>query len=218
MASQLNQINQPEACNDSSGKLTRQDLMIILHDLVYILSAVAVIFMFFFRVVTVEGDSMNPTLCNRDRVIMLSGIWYDDPAAGDIVVARIPSFSAEPLIKRIIAVEGDTVDIDYAAGNVLVNGESLQEAYIPEPTFRDFEEAGLTFPQEIGEGCVFLLGDNRNMSYDSRFYLIGQVDRRNILGKVVFLAFPGRSAASGRMEYSRIGMIEQEVRDGTGNE
>lgn len=195
---------------EESQKLTIHDLMIMLHDLVYILCAVALVFMFFFRLVTVDGDSMYPTLCHQDQVIMLSGLWYDEPAPGDVVVVRAPAFSSEPLIKRIVAVEGDTVDIDFVSGEVSVNGVVLKEEYIPEPTFRDFEEAGMAYPIEIEKGCVFLLGDNRNVSYDSRFHLIGQVDTRNILGKVVFLAFPGLDHESGQREYHRIGMMEQE--------
>lgn len=192
-------------------KLTVQDLMIMLHDLVYILAAVALTFMFFFRLVTVDGDSMYPTLCNQDQVIMLCGSWYYEPAAGDIVVARAPDFSSEPLVKRIVAVEGDTVDIDFVSGTVSVNGQVLSEEYIPEPTYRDFADAGMEFPLKVEEGCVFLLGDNRNVSYDSRFAPIGQVDERNILGKVVFLAFPGQDHVSGRRDFHRIGIMEQEA-------
>lgn len=198
---------------DISGeqKLTVRDLMIMLHDLVYILGAVAVVFMFFFRLVTVDGDSMYPTLCDQDRVIMLSSLWYTEPASGDIVVAHAPDFSGEPLIKRIIAVEGDTVDIDFESGSVFVNGARLEEEYIPEPTFQDFSTDGMVFPLQIGEGCVFLMGDNRNVSYDSRFRQIGQVDVRNLLGKVIFLAFPGRDHVTGQREFHRIGSMEQEA-------
>ena len=153
---------------------------------------------------------MYPTLCNQDQVIMLSEIWYDAPQPGDIVVARAPSFSTEPLVKRIVAVEGDLVDYDPKSGLIRVNGETLHEAHIPLSTFQDYDAAGLLFPIVVEEGCVFLLGDNRSVSYDSRFSLIGQVDSRNILGKVVFLAFPGRDHISGQRDYSRIGMTEQE--------
>lgn len=191
-------------------KLTVQDLMVLMHDLVYILAAVAVLFMFFFRLVSVDGDSMYPTLCNQDQVIMLCGMWYTNPQPGDIVVARVPDFSSEPLVKRIVAVEGDIVDIDFESGSVSVNGQLLQEEYVPEPTYLDFKESGTAFPLQVEEGCVFLLGDNRNVSYDSRYSLIGQVDERNILGKVVFLAFPGRDYSSGQREFCRIGMMEQE--------
>ena len=209
---QLNHSGQPDQPESGNQKLTVQDLLIMLHDLVYILCTVALVFMFFFRLVTVEGDSMYPTLCNQDQVIMLSGIWYAEPAAGDIVVARAPAFSSDPLIKRIVAVEGDTVDIDFLSGSVSVNGELLEEEYIPEPTYRDFEDSGLTFPLQVEDGCVFLLGDNRNMSYDSRYGLIGQVDSRNIIGKVIFLAFPGQDQMTGQRDFHRIGTMEQEAK------
>ena len=207
------QVNQSVESSSVAAqqKLTVEDLMILMHDLVYILAAVALTFMFFFRLVTVDGDSMYPTLCNQDQVIMLCGIWYSDPSPGDIVVARAPDFSSDPLVKRIVAVEGDTVDIDFVSGSVSVNGQVLHEEYVPEPTYRDFEESGLQFPLKVEEGCVFLLGDNRNVSYDSRYSLIGQVDQRNILGKVVFLAFPGPDYFSGQRDYHRIGMMEQEA-------
>lgn len=205
----MEEVKTAESEAAAEQKLTVEDLMILLHDIVYILCAVALTFMFFFRLVTVDGDSMYPTLCNQDQVIMLCGMWYSDPAAGDIVVARAPEFSTEPLVKRIVAVGGDTVDIDYDSGCVSVNGKLLQEEYIPEPTFRNFEDHGLTFPLEVEEGCVFLLGDNRNVSYDSRFSLIGQVDERNILGKVVFLAFPGQDHILHQREFHRIGWMEE---------
>jgi len=197
--------------SSAQEKLTVQDLMVLLHDLVYILGAVALVFMFLFRLVTVDGESMYPTLCNQDQVIMLSGIWYGEPLAGDIVVVRAPAFSPEPLIKRIVAVEGDVVDIDFSCGTVTVNGAVLQEEYVPEPTYRDFADSGVTFPLEVEKGCVFLLGDNRNVSYDSRYNLIGQVDQRNILGKVFFLAYPGKNADTGKRDFGRIGAIEQEA-------
>ena len=178
-----------------------EDLMTLLHDLVYILGTVALVFVFFFRVVTVDGDSMCPTLRDRDKVLLLSSIWYGDPQTGDIVVARIPAFSSEPIVKRVIAVGGDVVDIDFDTGQVFVNGQVLEEAYIPEPTRRDFGQQGTDFPLTVEPGCVFLMGDNRNESYDSRFEKIGQVDERNILGRVIFLMIPGS-------DWSRIGTID----------
>ena len=205
----MEELQMKENTKPDEQKLTVEDLMILLHDLVYILAAVALTFMFFFRLVTVDGDSMYPTLCNQDQVIMLCGMWYSDPEAGDIVVARAPDFSPEPLVKRVVAVEGDTVDIDFASGSVSVNGQVLQEEYVPEPTYQHFEEEGLSFPLQVEEGCVFLLGDNRNVSIDSRYSLIGQVDERNILGKVVFLAFPGPDHIAHQRDYHRIGWMEE---------
>ena len=185
-----------------------EDLMVLLHDLVYILGTVALLFLFFIRVVTVDGDSMLPTLQDQDNLMLLSNLWYHDPQPGDVVVARVPEFSPEPIVKRVIAVEGDVVDIDFEEGTVSVNGCVLEEAYIMEPTYRDFAEAGTEFPLTVEPGCVFLLGDNRNVSYDSRYAPLGQVDKRNILGKVIFLMLPGSDKETHARDLERIGTIE----------
>lgn len=184
-----------------------EDLMTLLHDLVYILGVVAVVFVFFVRVVTVDGKSMQPTLQERDHLLLLSNLWYTEPEAGDVVVARIPGFSDEPIVKRVIAVEGDVVDIDFESGTVAVNGVILEEKYIAEPTYRDFGELGVDFPVVIKPGCVFLMGDNRNVSYDSRYAPIGQVDTRYILGRVIFLVMPGSDEETHARDYDRIGKI-----------
>ena len=183
-----------------------EDLMTLLHDLVYILAAVALVFTFFVRIITVDGISMEPTLRQEDKLVLLSRLWYREPQRGDLVVARIPEFSRDPIVKRVIAVEGDVVDIDFYAGTVSVNGTVLEEDYISGPTHLNFMEKGLSFPVEIQENCVFLLGDNRNQSYDSRFGTIGQVDQRNVVGKVIYLLLPGGEADD--RDYGRIGTIE----------
>lgn len=184
------------------------DGMLLLHDLVYILAIVVIIFTFFVRLSKVEGDSMNPTLVNQDRMLLLSSVWYQKPERGDIVVARIPSFSKDPIVKRVIAVEGDTVDIDFENGIVYVNKEALEEPYISELTYRQFYDEGMTFPVTIEKNHVFLMGDNRNESYDSRYASIGQVDQRCILGKAILLAFPGRNSTTGNWDLSRFGLVK----------
>jgi len=184
-----------------------EDLMTLLHDLVYILAAVALVFTFFVRLVTVDGISMEPTLREEDKLILLSRLWYREPERGDIVVARIPEFSRDPIVKRVIAVEGDVVDIDFRSGTVTVNGTVLEEDYISAPTHLDFAEKGLTFPVQIQEDCVFLMGDNRNQSYDSRFGAIGQVDQRNVVGKVIYLLLPGPDQQIRDWDFDRIGKI-----------
>lgn len=185
-----------------------EDLLTLLHDLVYILATVALVFTFFIRVITVDGASMEPTLQAEDKLVLLSNLWYWEPQRGDVVVAQIPDFSPDPIVKRIIAVEGDTVDIDFKAGTVSVNGCVLEEAYVSGPTNRNFDAYGVSFPMRIEENCVFLLGDNRNLSYDSRFEAIGQVDRRNIMGKVIYLMLPGSDEETQCRDFDRVGKIE----------
>lgn len=189
-----------------SGKKNRGDWAILFHDLVYILAAVVLVFTFFVRMSRVEGDSMNPTLVNHDRMLLLSNVWYTSPQRGDIVVARIPEFSKDPIVKRVIAVEGDTVYIDFENGVVYVNGVALEELYVKEPTYRSFGQDGMTYPMVIEKGHVFLMGDNRNDSYDSRYGIIGQVDQRCILGKAFFITLPGKD--SGSRDLSRFGLVD----------
>ena len=99
------------------------------------------------------------------------------------MVLREESFLEEPIVKRVIATEGQTVDIDFEAGVVYVDGEALDEPYINEPTYM---EEGTEFPLTVPEGCIFVMGDNRNHSSDSRDSRLGTVDTRCVLGKAVF--------------------------------
>lgn len=192
----------------ASGRwFTPRDLLTLLHDLVYILAVIVLVFVFFVRMITVDGDSMQPTLQNDDRLVLLSSLWYSEPERGDVVVARIPDFSSSPIVKRVIAVEGDVIDIDFETGSVYVNGELIHEDYILEPTLRHFGEEGVAFPLVIEKGHVFLMGDNRNDSYDSRYAPIGQVDCRYILGKVIYLAVPGSDQETHTTDFERVGAL-----------
>lgn len=183
------------------------DCYTLLHDLVYILAFVTLFFVFALRVVSVSGSSMYPTLVNRDYVTLLSNVFYRDIKPGDIVVARVPTFDEEPIVKRVIATAGQTVDIDFEQGVVYVDGVALEEDYISEPTYNQFYERGVTFPLKVDPGHIFLLGDNRNDSYDSRLALIGQVDTRYVLGKVVFLMLPGYDERTETRSFGRFGVI-----------
>ena len=128
---------------------------------------------------------MESTLFSRDRVL-ISNLFYT-PEQGDIVVFRKASYKEEALIKRVIALEGQTVDIDFEEGLVYVDGVALNEPYVNTPTNMQLDfEGEITVP----EGCVFVLGDNRNKSNDSRDDRIGCIDERFILGRVVLRITP----------------------------
>ena len=174
-------------------------------DTMYFLAAILVIYMMFFRVVMVVGPSMYNTLMQGDRLLLVSGLLYTEPKQGDIVVCSKDDFEGgQCFIKRVIAVEGQEVYIDFATGKVEVDGEELDEPYLYSPTMRD---EGVDFPLVVGEGQVFVMGDNRMRSTDSRSPDIGLVDEREILGKAVFLIIPGNNGGSEKAQWSRIGWI-----------
>jgi len=143
------------------------------------------VFTFAFRVVGVVGSSMVPTLEDGQRLI-ISNLFYK-PKYGDIVVLRKLEFKEQPIVKRVIATEGQTVDIDFDAGIVYVDGEALEEPYVNALVSEreDFDE-----PVTVPAGCVFVMGDNRNASTDSRYAPIGCVDTRLILGKAYCRIYP----------------------------
>lgn len=213
-----NPVNQPQVSEDKAetakeknkeGNLW-QSLYLYLHDAVYILAAVMLVFVFLFRVVTVSGSSMYPTLVNQDYVALLSNVFYhgDQIENGDVVVALVPAFDKEPIVKRVIATEGQTVNIDYLTGIVYVDGVALDEPYINEPIRGSWGDRGVTFPYTVEEGHVFLMGDNRNHSSDSRLLSIGQVDTRYILGKVTCVMVPGPDEVKNdERDFGRIGAV-----------
>ena len=160
-----------------------------LFDLVRMLAVITLVFVFFFRLNGVSGSSMYPTLVDKDYLVLESNFLYRDAKQGDIVVLYTPPFSDndELLVKRVIAVEGQEVNIDFANGLVYVDGEVIEEAYINEATQKKLDFIG---PQTVPEGCVFVMGDNRNASTDSRDKRIGMVDERLIIGKVYMVIYP----------------------------
>lgn len=147
---------------------------------------VFIVFHFIIQVVTVKGSSMEPTLENQDRLV-ISNLFYT-PETGDIVVLSDKTGLDEALIKRIIALPGQTVDIN-ENGEVLVDGKVLSEPYIAE--FIDEDHRGnMDYPLTVPEGTVFVMGDNRNHSTDSRFLEVGFVEEGEILGRVIFRLLP----------------------------
>ena len=189
----------------------REELYQLLHDLVYILAVVTVIFVFFVRLVTVSGPSMTPTLLDRDYVAVLSNLFYRNVEAGDVIVADVPTFSEEEaIVKRVIATEGQTVDIQYDAngvGAVYIDGQALEETYIHEPMYAPYYET-IQFPLTVPEDCVFVMGDNRNHSTDSRYVDIGVFETKYILGKALMIVWPGRENIDDKRDFSRIGAVD----------
>ena len=149
-------------------------------------------------------DFMVPTLQNNDRLIVVNSLLDDHYKQGDIVVLRKETFLPEPIVKRVVAVGGQTVDINFNTGSVMVDGKLLQEDYINALTLL---QEGTQFPLTVPEGSVFVMGDNRNASSDSRDSRLGTVDTRYVIGRAVLLAFPGQDMDTGSRQFSRIGLI-----------
>lgn len=153
--------------------------------LVFALAVLVLVFAFCVRIVVVSGSSMNNTLSSGDRLLVQSTFYT--PQRGDVVVVDSYINYGKPLVKRIIAKGGDTVDIDTQAGVVYVNGQPLNEPYTAEGTYT---AGNMQFPLTVPEGSLFLMGDNRQHSTDSRDTSIGFIDERDILGKVLLRIFP----------------------------
>ena len=183
----------------------KKTVLTYLHDLVYLLAIVLVLFLVCFRVVVVSGPSMNDTLKDGDYLLLINGMFFQDYQMGDVIVASKDTFrDGEPIIKRVIATEGQTVDIDFVNGIVYVDGKALVEPYISSGTYMP---EGMVFPLVVKENHIFVLGDNRMNSKDSRSNEIGQIDCREVLGKAVFLVFPG-AAQNEKREFDRIGVVK----------
>lgn len=193
-----NNSEQTKEFTQSSGVLSCFEWV---ESIITALIIVVVIFTFLFRIVTVSGDSMLPNLESKYRLI-LSSFMYQ-PKQGDVVVITHTQLP-EPIIKRVIALPGQKVDIDNKTGRVSVDGKVVDESTyiqngitkIPEGTS---DNSTLTFPQTVPAGHVFVLGDNRPVSEDSRYTKVGMVDEKYVLGKAEVIIFP----------FDRIGRIKK---------
>ena len=182
-----------------------RDLYEWVQSLVGSVLVVVAIFTFVIRMMGVDGHSMLNTLQHGDRLLVVNSMLYHDYKYGDIVILRKNGvFDDDPIVKRVIAVEGQTVDIDFTEGIVYVDGEALEEDYIREPTYT---AEGTEFPLTVPEGAIFVMGDNRNGSSDSRDYRLGTVDTRYVIGKATFLIFPGPDYETEKRDFKRIGVI-----------
>ena len=151
----------------------------------YSLIFIVLLFTFLFRITTVSGISMVPTLYDNDK-LFISSLFYT-PSRQDIIVVDAYINYGHPLVKRVVGIAGDEIDINFETGEVFVNGELQDEPYISGPTIQRYD---LTFPLIVPESTVFVMGDNRPLSLDSRSGAIGFVDVRSILGKAIWRVYP----------------------------
>jgi len=157
--------------------------------LVFSVSFVMILFSFCLRLAIVSGESMENTLYDKEALI-ISNAFYE-PAQGDIIVFQSPNIGyQEPLVKRIIAVGGQTVDIDFDSWRVTVDGEVMDDPELMKRVTSNMRSFDVSFPHRVEEGKVFVMGDNRTNSKDSRLSVVGDVDERLIIGRVLFRATP----------------------------
>ena len=196
MNDEINGERNSEGMNMSSGikkENKKESFLSSLYDWIEVVSIsviiVIMIFTFVARLSTVDGDSMYPTLIDGERLIV-SDLFYS-PENGDIVVLQEKNaFFTSPLVKRIIAQEGQTIDFDYENWGVYVDGEKLTEPYINRELEKAMKNYGSPDSITVPEGHIFVMGDNRNHSTDSRDSLVGFVEYDEIIGEVVFRLFP----------------------------
>ncbi len=166
--------------------------------------SVVLLFTFAIRLIGVSGPSMQDTLYTGDRLLILNSVFCNFQP-GDVVV--INDYNAQlddTLVKRIIAVGGQTVDIDFESGVVYVDGNALDEPYAKEPTYKN---DGTVFPLTLEEDEVFVMGDNRNHSTDSRSDRLGPVKKGYLQGKALLLLAPGKTPDTDRSDWSRVGAV-----------
>lgn len=162
-----------------------EEMLDWLEMLITVFFVVVLVFTFLFRIAIVDGESMVPTLEDRDKLIV-SHLFYE-PAVGDVVIVNSKGLD-KVIVKRVIATENQTVNIDYSEGKVYVDGQLLNEPYINELTYTDFGYHN--YPVTVPADCVFVMGDNRNRSTDSRAESVGFVNKSDIMGKAVVRIWP----------------------------
>ena len=200
----------PQEGAEEQEKLPQEELFYWLQTLVTAIVCIVLVFTFLGRITRVVGHSMDDTLADGELLAVWS-LGYE-PEQGDIVVLNKTTadfLEGEAIVKRVIATQGQTVDITYDAtgvGTVIVDGQALKEPYINEPMLEP-GYATVSFPLTVPEGCVFVMGDNRNHSADSRYTQIGVFNTKYILGKVLLVVWPGRENTWQKRDFSRLGAV-----------
>ncbi len=150
----------------------------------------AVVFSFLLRIVNVRGTSMQPNLRSNDKVL-LTVLGNFNFKRGDVIVVEHATRNGAPIVKRVIAVAGQTVNIDSAKGTVSINGSVIDEkAYLLQNVHTTLQNANIKFPVTVPAGKLFVLGDNRSVSLDSRSSAVGMIDTKKVIGKAKLILFP----------------------------
>ncbi|MBE6894188.1 MAG: signal peptidase I [Ruminococcaceae bacterium] len=157
----------------------------LFESIVFAFLIIIILIVFVFRAVTVDGESMEPNYHDGEKLIITNFMYT--PKKGDVVVVEKNNALGKPIIKRVIATAGDTVKYECETGNVYINGEKLNESYILNVGVNPYKN---DIEMTIKDGYVFLMGDNRNNSNDSRNGEVGQINTKNILGKAVLRIYP----------------------------
>ena len=179
----------PEEEDAARTKSAAKELFEWVELFAYSVTIVIILFTFFCRIAVVSGPSMENTLYDRE-VLLVSDLFYE-PEPGDVIVFQSNTIlDNEAIVKRVIATEGQVVDIDFQNWIVYVDGEPVEEPYINFEAGCFMNGSDYSFPLTVEEGKIFVMGDNRNHSTDSRDARIGQVDTRFVLGRVLIRLFP----------------------------
>lgn len=156
----------------------------VCESVIYALIVMVAFMIFFFRIISISGVSMLDTLHDFDKVLIRR--FNYKPTCGDVVVIKRGQYLDQPLVKRVIATEGQTLKIDYDNQAVIVEGVKIRENYIKGPMICQNDDY---IPEKIPKGYCFVMGDNRNMSLDSRNGAVGLIENKNVVGKAVFIVF-----------------------------
>lgn len=182
------QLQKSESPEQKSAPSTLDNAIEWVESVASALIIIVIIFVFLGRQATVEGYSMENTFYDQDKVLVNNSFY--EPQKGQVIALYSGNLD-KPLIKRVVAVAGDTVDVDYDANVVYVNGEATKEAYIKEPMrYPPGNYAMTELPVTVPEGMVFVMGDNRNHSEDSRYQEVGLINEDTIIGKVILRFYP----------------------------